>query len=113
MFVPESTTKCQWTSLANACVAFVKAETGVQGSHHIRPLHWHVACRLVIEGGFMPDEIKPHPPFRVEEGKNGPRLVYDEAKADNSEATVFGGLKTKDIDVVVAKEGSAPALRSR
>ncbi len=106
----EPPTKCQWIGLGEACEAFVRAESGVQGSHHIRPLHWYIACRLVIDGGFMPDEIKPHPPFRVESGKNGPRLVYDESKADNSEATVFGGLKTKDIDVVVAKDGIGPCI---
>lgn len=69
MSVPKPATRCRWTSLAEAGAAFVKAESGVQGSHHIRPLHWYVACRLAIEGGFMPDEIKPHPPFRVENGK--------------------------------------------
>ena len=102
--------KCQWINLADACAAFVKAESGVQGSHHIRPLHWYVACRLVIEGGFLPHEIKPHTPFRVEDSRNGPRLIYDESVANNSEATVFGGLKTKDIDVVVAKDGIGPCV---
>lgn len=86
--------KCQWINLGDACAAFVNAESGVQGSHHIRPLHWYVACRLVIEGGFLPHEIKPHTPFRVEDGRGGPRLIYDESVANNSEATVFGGLKT-------------------
>ena len=45
--------KCQWTNLQDACAAFVKAESGVQGSHHIRPLHWYVACQLVVKGGFV------------------------------------------------------------
>ena len=78
--------KCQWINLADACAAFVKAESGVQGSHHIRPLHWYVACRLVIEGGFLPHEIKPHTPFRVEDSRNGPRLIYDESVANNSQS---------------------------
>ena len=106
----ETPTRCQWIGLEDACAAFVKAEYGVEGGHHIRPLHWYVACRLVIEGGFFPDEIKPHTPFRVEEGRGGPRLIYDESVANNSEATVFGGLKTKDIDVVVSKEGIGPCF---
>ena len=89
--------KCQWINLQDACAAFVKAESGVQGSHHIRPLHWHIACRLVIEGRFFPHEIKPHTPFRVEDGRDGARLIHDASVANNSEATVFGGLKTKDI----------------
>jgi hypothetical protein len=110
MSVADSATRCQWVSLGEACATFVEAESGVQGSHHIRPLHWYVACRLVIEGGFRPDEIKPHPPFRVEDRKDGARLVYDESRADNAEATVFGGLKTKDIDVVVAKDGIGPCI---
>ena len=76
--------KCQWINLQDACTAFVKAESGVQGSHHIRRLHWYVACRLVIKGGFFPHEIKPHTPFRVEDGRNGPRLIYDESVGDRT-----------------------------
>ena len=30
---------------------------------HIKPLHWYIACRLVLEGGFNPDHITPRPPF--------------------------------------------------
>ena len=67
--------KCQWINLQDACAAFVRAESGVQGSHHIRPLHWYVACRLVIEGGFFPHEIKPHTPFRVEDGRKAGEIT--------------------------------------
>ena len=48
--------------------------------------------------------------MQAENGRNGPRLTYDESVANNSEATVFGALKTKDIDVVAAKDGIGPCL---
>ena len=48
--------------------------------------------------------------MQAENGRNGPRLTYDESVANNSEATVFGGLKTKDIDVVAAKDSIGPCL---
>lgn len=41
-------------SLRSALLAFVEAEA-VQSQTHIRPLHRHIAERLVIEGGFRPD----------------------------------------------------------
>ena len=64
-------------------------------------MHWHVASRLVVEGGFHPNWIKPRPPFRVEEKGSRVFLHYDASAAQPGERTVLGGLKTKDIDVVV------------
>src|SRR6266446_4067211 len=63
------------------------------------------AVRLVIEGGFHPDEIIPHPPLVVENKAGQSRLAFDLAAEREDEQTVLGGLKTKDIDVVVAKPG--------
>jgi hypothetical protein len=91
-------------------VTFVRAQDGTQGSAHIDPMHWHVACRLVVEGGFHPDLITPRPPFRVEKRDGQYLLEYDEASGGSGEATVLGGLKTKDIDVVVAIPGIGPCL---
>ena len=73
-------------------------------------MHWYIACRLVIEGGFLPDEIKPHPPFKA--ARKGKRwlLGFDEGQAAGSEATVLGGLKTKDVDIVVEKPGIGPVI---
>ena len=81
-----------------------------QGQRHIKPLHQHIAIRLVIEGGFHPDEITPHPPLLVEAGAARLRLSFDEHAQRENEQTVLGGLKTKDIDVVVAKPGIGPVI---
>lgn len=73
-------------------------------------MHWYVACRLVIEGGFDPACVKPRPPFRIERKGRGLFLHHDRSVAGGSEATVFGGLKTKDVDVVVSLDGIGPCV---
>lgn len=55
---------CQWTNQSDALAAFAEFMGKTQSASHIKPLHWYVACRLVIEGGFDPDDIVPRPPFR-------------------------------------------------
>jgi hypothetical protein len=70
-------------------------------------LHQHIAIRLVLEGGFLPDEITPHPPLLVD-SRN--RLAFDSASLTSAEQKVLGGLKSKDIDVVVSKPGVGPVL---
>lgn len=101
---------CEWPTFEEALRTFVLAEAGTQGSSHISPMHWHVACRLVVEGGFDPDFITPRPPFVVRRKGRRAILSFDEAAAGSGEATVLGGLKTKDIDVVVAIPGIGPCL---
>ncbi|MFO0790334.1 MAG: hypothetical protein U0805_12845 [Pirellulales bacterium] len=100
-------------SLRDALRAFVEAEA-TQSQLHIRPLHRHIVERLVIEGGFRPDDISPHPPLRIEVGGGGRdvrhRLVYDESAACTGEQTVLGGLKTKDVDVVISQRHIGPSL---
>lgn len=64
-------------TLSEALATFVRAEHGTQGQRHIRPLHWHVACRLVVEGGFHPDEVVPRPPFTVRTKGRVAILDYD------------------------------------
>jgi len=102
--------KCQWLTLNDALSAFVLNASGHQGSEHIRPLHWYVACRLTVEGGFRPDEVSPRPPFEVQ--KKGKRwiLTHSESYGGGEERTVLGGLKTKAIDVVVNKDGVGPVI---
>lgn len=39
-----------------------------------------------------------------------PRVVYDPSQMTRSEATVLGGLKTKNVDIVVTKDGIGPVL---
>ncbi len=65
--MPSENDRCEQLTLNQALTAFVQNADGHQGQGHIRPLHYYVACRLVVEGGFHPDEITPHPPFRVVE----------------------------------------------
>ena len=95
--------------LSGALREFATA-TSTQSQAHIRPVHAYVALRLVIEGGFLPDEITPHPPLRCESKGRRHRLVLDESAETRSELTLAGGLKSKDVDVVVCKEGMGPVL---
>ena len=79
-----------------------------QSQQHIKPLHEYVTARLVLEGGFAPDELRPRPPLRVAPGTN--RLVYDPDHATSTEATILGGLKTKNVDIVATKAEIGPVL---
>ena len=79
-----------------------------QSQQHIKPLHEYVTARLVLEGGFAPDELRPHPPLRTIDGTN--RLVHAPDQATNAEATILGGLKTKNVDIVATKDGIGPVL---
>jgi len=101
---------CQWITAHEALEHFGTYLEKTQSQQHIKPLHWYVACRLVLEGGFHPDEINPHPPFGVTKGRSGKLLVYDPQSATGTESTILGGLKTKNVDVVVTKHGLGPVL---
>lgn len=101
---------CEWASLRSALAHFVTFRGSTQSQRHIKPLHWYVACRLVVEGGFEPDDIVPRPPFRVERKGGRSALVHDPSRGGGGERTVYGGLKTKNVDVVVTKEGIGPVL---
>lgn len=107
----EASNICRWTTQADAFSAFASFTGKTQSASHIKPLHWYVAGRLVVEGGFDPDDITPRPPFRVERRSGRPpRLLFDEALAGGGERTILGGLKTKNVDVVVTREGIGPVL---
>jgi hypothetical protein len=100
---------CRWMDEREAFRAFATSEEATQSQRHIKPIHWYVACRLVVEGGFLPDEITPHPPFSVD-ARDERLLSYDPSAARGGERTILGGLKTKDIDVTVLKPGLGPVL---
>lgn len=106
----DSPRPCQWVSQADAFEHFAGYQGRTQSQEHIKPLHWYVACRLVLEGGFPPDEIKPRPPFVVRERRGQYLIQYDQTTATGAEATVLGGLKTKSVDIVVNKNGLGPVL---
>ncbi len=101
---------CEWMPLRSALARFVEFRGATQSQEHIKPLHWYVACRLVVEGGFDPDDIMPRPPFRADTHKGRPVLVHEPGSGGAGERTVYGGLKTKDVDVVVTKDGIGPVL---
>lgn len=89
---------------------FAEFEGRTQSQAHIKPLHEYVTCRLVLEGGFHPSELTPRPPLRVENERGRPCLAYDPDASTVTEATILGGLKTKDVDIVAFKEGIGPVL---
>ncbi|MGQ0637479.1 MAG: hypothetical protein ACT4QC_22970 [Planctomycetaceae bacterium] len=100
-------------TLREALTQFADA-TQTQDQEHIKPLHWHIASRLVIDGGFRPTDITPTPPLRVESSGAGRHrkhlLHFDASAARPGEQTLLGGLKTKDVDVVVSIQGVGPCL---
>ena len=99
----------EFLHMTEALAHFAKA-AGVRDQRHIKPLHQNLAMRLVLEGGFLPDEITPHPPL-LAQYKTGRWLVSHAPDVQtSSELTVFGGMKTKQIDVVVAREGIGPVV---
>jgi hypothetical protein len=100
-------------TLAEALSRFVTSTT-TQDAQHIKPLHWYVACALVVEGGFSPESITPRPPFRISLERRGRDvrhvLFCDDAAALDGERTLLGGLKTKAVDVVVSTSHVGPCL---
>lgn len=59
---PNAARICEWLTEAQAFAKFAGASgTVIQAQGHIKPLHWYIACRLVVEGGFLPDDITPRP----------------------------------------------------
>lgn len=101
---------CHWRGTKETFHHLATTTEKTQSQNVIKPIHWYIACRLVIEGGFFPDEIKPHPPFKATKKGSSWYLSYDPTVATGSEATVLGGLKTKDVDVVVEKPGIGPVI---
>lgn len=81
-----------------------------QSQEHIKPVHGYVALRLVLEGGFLPEEIMPRPPLASRRRGTAWVLEYAPEAATTGEQTVFGGMKTKQIDVVVSKPGIGPVV---
>ena len=91
--------------LAEALRYFANFRDKTQSQQHIKPLHEYVTARLVLEGGFAPEDLRPRPPLQV----TGGRLDYAQDRT-GAEATILGGLKTKKVDIVVIKEGIGPVL---
>ncbi|MDE2795175.1 MAG: hypothetical protein OXL34_10190 [Gemmatimonadota bacterium] len=69
-----------------------------------------MACRLVIEGGFHPDRIRPRPPIAVERNRRGAVLHHDPDAAIPGRRTIFGGLTARKVDVTVTVADIGPML---
>ena len=82
----------------------------VQPGDLVSSLRWYVASRLVIEGGFDPDWIRPRPPITVDRGRDGLFLSHDPDAASPDRQTVPGGLKEAKPDVTVAIPAIGPVL---
>ena len=53
----------------------------------------HVACRLVLQGGFDSDDIAPRPPFRLDRRSGQAPATTTPALGAGGERTVLGGLR--------------------
>jgi hypothetical protein len=100
----------QWMSESDAFRIFATSTDATESARHVKPIHWYVACRFVVEGGFHPDEITPRPPIQVVERRKQKQLLYAPDAAGGGEAAILGGLKTKNVDVVVMKDGIGPVV---
>ena len=109
-FTDEDWSRCHWRGARETFRHIATSKEKWQSQKVVRPLHWYIACRLVIEGGFLPDEIRPRPPFRATKVRKRWQLSFAPELAGGGEATVLGGMKTKDVDVVVAKPGIGPVV---
>ena len=89
---------------------FASFSGATQSQQHIKPLHDYVAARLVIEGGFSPDDLLPRPPLQVRSTRGRHHLIYTPESTASGEGTILGGLKTKNLDIVATKEGIGPVL---
>jgi hypothetical protein len=101
---------CEWISRTEAFKRFATHRGGTESAKHIKPLHWYIACRLVLEGGFHPDWVTPRPPFHVERKGNANLLVFHPESAGSGEQAILGGLKTKNVDVVVTLPRVGPVI---
>jgi hypothetical protein len=93
----------------SALKAFVVAPI-TQDQGHIKPLHRYVALRLVIEGGFLPEEISPRPPLAHSLRGKRRMLVFDARQESSAESSIVGGVKSKNVDIVVNKKGIGPVV---
>jgi hypothetical protein len=81
-----------------------------ESAEHIRPMHRHIAIRLVLEGGFLPEDVRPMPPLRSYAQGGNHYLAFDSAIEDSVESVVLGAVKGKRIDIVVSKKGVGPVV---
>src|SRR3989442_8836823 len=98
-----------YISLAVAARAFFEA-TSTESAEHIKPFHRYLALRLVLEGGFLPTDLKPRPPLVADLRNGNWYLSFDASIETEKEQVVLGVLKSKRIDLVASKDGVGPVL---
>lgn len=76
----------------------------------VKFLRWYVVSRLVIEGGFDPDWIRPRPPITVDRHRHGLLLAHDPDAAEPGRRTLPGALKAARPDVTVTIPTIGPVL---
>ena len=81
-----------------------------QSADLVDSLRWYVASRLVIEGGFDPDWIRPRPPITVDRNRHGSFLSHDPDAAKPGRRTLLGALKAARLDVSVTIPAIGPVL---
>jgi len=70
---------------------------------------WRVVCAWRVDSTQTKSHLRP--PFVVEELRNGCRLIQFVPESGGcGEQTIIGGLKTKKVDVVVAKKDIGPVI---
>lgn len=85
--------------------------TVVQSGGHVKPIHNHVAHRLVLEGGFCPEWARPAPPLRSKQNTLvNHQLLHDASCANSSELEIVGGMRCKDVDVTIASPATGPVV---
>lgn len=109
-FAKDDWKACHWRGASETFRHLAVSKEKTQTQNVVKPLHWYIACRLVIEGGFFPNEIQPRPPFKANKQGGHWQLSFDPDVGKSGEATVLGGLKTKDVDIVVEKPGLGPVI---
>jgi hypothetical protein len=84
---------------------------GTQSGEHIKPVHAYCAARLVLEGGFSPENIFPGTPLKnIKVNNSTHKLDFSSETPQKSEHKVLGGIKYKAVDVTTVIPGIGPAL---
>ncbi len=82
-----------------------------QSGQHIKPVHAHCSSRLIVEGGFSPEWLRPCPPLSTgKTSRNKCELIYAKDAENPSEQSVLGAMKYKNVDITVVVPGIGPAL---
>jgi len=96
-------------SLASVARVFAQA-TSTESAEHIKPLHRYLAGRFVIEGGFLPTDLRPRPPLEASRRAGHWSLSFASDPDGEEEQVVLGALKSKRIDLVASKVGIGPMV---